>query len=333
MESAVPMDRLICGDVGYGKTEIAVRAAFKAVQDGKQVAILVPTTLLVQQHCQHLRRAVRRLPRHGARRCPASRPTRRPRRSSTAWPTARVDVVIGTHRLLSARRCGSRTSAWSSSTRSSASASSTRSSSRRCAPRRRAGDVGDPDPAHAGDGGHRHPRDVDARNPAGGAAPGAHLRRRLRREADHRGDPARAAARGPGLLRPQQGRVDRAGRGAAARARARGPHRGGPRADGRAQARAGHRRLLGEAVRRARLHHDRRDRPRHLQRQHPDRRAGRRARPLPAAPAARPGRPWPRARLRLLPLPAGEAAHRDGARPAADHRAATPTSARACRWR
>ena len=50
MEQIVPMDRLICGDVGYGKTEIAVRAAFKAVQDGKQVAILVPTTLLVQQH-------------------------------------------------------------------------------------------------------------------------------------------------------------------------------------------------------------------------------------------------------------------------------------------
>ena len=52
MEQVVPMDRLVCGDVGYGKTEIAVRAAFKAVQDGKQVAVLVPTTLLVQQHFQ-----------------------------------------------------------------------------------------------------------------------------------------------------------------------------------------------------------------------------------------------------------------------------------------
>src|ERR687885_544158 len=50
MELQVPMDRLVCRDVGYGKTEIAVRAAFKAVQDGKQVAVLVPTTLLVQQH-------------------------------------------------------------------------------------------------------------------------------------------------------------------------------------------------------------------------------------------------------------------------------------------
>ncbi len=52
MEKQVPMDRLICGDVGYGKTEIAVRAAFKAIQDGKQVAVLVPTTLLVSQHQQ-----------------------------------------------------------------------------------------------------------------------------------------------------------------------------------------------------------------------------------------------------------------------------------------
>jgi len=50
MERPFPMDRLVCGDVGYGKTEIAVRAAFKAVQEGKQVAVLVPTTLLVQQH-------------------------------------------------------------------------------------------------------------------------------------------------------------------------------------------------------------------------------------------------------------------------------------------
>ena len=50
MESSVPMDRLVCGDVGYGKTEIAIRAAFKAVQDSKQVVFLVPTTILAQQH-------------------------------------------------------------------------------------------------------------------------------------------------------------------------------------------------------------------------------------------------------------------------------------------
>ena len=55
MENARPMDRLLCGDVGYGKTEVALRAAFKAVMDGKQVAILVPTTVLAQQHYETFR--------------------------------------------------------------------------------------------------------------------------------------------------------------------------------------------------------------------------------------------------------------------------------------
>ena len=93
--------------------------------------------------------------------------------------------------------------------------------------RRRAVDVGDADPAHARDGGHRHPRDVDSRNAARGAPPGAHLRRRLRREADHRGDPARAAARGPGLLRAQQGEQHREGGGRACASSC--PRRASPR--------------------------------------------------------------------------------------------------------
>ena len=103
-------------------------------------------------------------------------------------------------------------------------------------------------------------------------------------------------------------RIQRAG------ARGAGRHRARP--DGGAPARAGDARLLGEALRRAGLHDDRRVRPRRLQRQHDDHRALRHPRPLPAAPAARPGRPLPRARLRLLPLPAGEAAHRDRPRAA-----------------
>ena len=68
MESPMPMDRLLCGDVGYGKTEVAMRAAFKAVMDGKQVAVLAPTTVLAFQHLKTLTRAVRCLPdahRHG----------------------------------------------------------------------------------------------------------------------------------------------------------------------------------------------------------------------------------------------------------------------------
>ena len=55
MEKPVPMDRLLCGDVGYGKTEVAIRAAFKAVMDSKQVALLVPTTVLAQQHYMTVR--------------------------------------------------------------------------------------------------------------------------------------------------------------------------------------------------------------------------------------------------------------------------------------
>ena len=83
-----PMDRLVCGDVGFGKTEVAIRAAFKAVQDGKQVAVLVPTTVLAQQHLQHLPGPLRRLP--GAGRDAVALPHAGPGAEgrSTAWPTA-----------------------------------------------------------------------------------------------------------------------------------------------------------------------------------------------------------------------------------------------------
>ncbi len=123
--------------------------------------------------------------------------------------------------------------------------------------RRRAEHERHPDPAHPGDGGHRHPRDVDDHHPARGTAPGAHLRRRLRGPPGHRRRTPGAAARRPGLLHPQPGAVDREGRGQDPRAGARRPGGGGARADGGAPAGAGDARLLGEAVRRARLHHDR----------------------------------------------------------------------------
>ena len=100
MERVVPMDRLVCGDVGYGKTEIAVRAAFKAVQDGKQVAVLVPTTLLVQQHTETFSRALRAVP--GRAEGAVAVPDRRRGQGGArrASPTGSIDVVIGTHRLL-----------------------------------------------------------------------------------------------------------------------------------------------------------------------------------------------------------------------------------------
>ncbi len=99
MEKSVPMDRLILGDVGYGKTEVAVRAAFKAVQDGKQVAVLVPTTLLVSQHLQTFTERYAGFPVNVAA---LSRfQSDAEAKSVKAGVTdGTIDVVIGTHRLL-----------------------------------------------------------------------------------------------------------------------------------------------------------------------------------------------------------------------------------------
>ena len=100
MEQVVPMDRLICGDVGYGKTEIAVRAAFKAVQDGKQVAILVPTTLLVDQHVATFQARYAGFPVIVAPLSRFSSP-REIKDTVEGLAAGRIDVVIGTHALLS----------------------------------------------------------------------------------------------------------------------------------------------------------------------------------------------------------------------------------------
>ncbi|WP_370499898.1 transcription-repair coupling factor [Mycolicibacterium sp. jd] len=99
MEKPVPMDRVICGDVGYGKTEIAVRAAFKAVQDGKQVAVLVPTTLLADQHLQTFTNRMTGFP---VTVKGLSRFTDPPESRATieGMKDGSVDIVIGTHRLL-----------------------------------------------------------------------------------------------------------------------------------------------------------------------------------------------------------------------------------------
>ncbi|OEV11915.1 transcription-repair coupling factor, partial [Streptomyces nanshensis] len=100
MEKSVPMDRLICGDVGYGKTEIAVRAAFKAVQDGKQVAVLVPTTLLVQQHFSTFTERYGQFP-VNVRALSRFQTESEARAVVDGLREGTVDVVIGTHRLFS----------------------------------------------------------------------------------------------------------------------------------------------------------------------------------------------------------------------------------------
>jgi transcription-repair coupling factor (superfamily II helicase) len=100
MQSEHPMDRLLCGDVGFGKTEVAIRAAFKAVQDGKQVAVLVPTTLLAQQHFQTFSDRYANYP---VRVEVLSRflTQGQAKRVVDGLANGEVDVVIGTHRLLS----------------------------------------------------------------------------------------------------------------------------------------------------------------------------------------------------------------------------------------
>ncbi len=99
MQRQVPMDRLVCGDVGYGKTEIAVRAAFKAVQDGKQVAVLVPTTLLVTQHLSTFAERMSGFP-VNLRGLSRFQTDKEAREVVAGLADGTVDVVVGTHRLL-----------------------------------------------------------------------------------------------------------------------------------------------------------------------------------------------------------------------------------------
>src|SRR5690606_23732450 len=99
MERPHPMDRLICGDVGYGKTEVALRAAFKAVLDGRQVAVLVPTTILAQQHYETFSRRLAPFP---VKVEVLSRFRTKAQQNETLNRLAdgQIDIIIGTHRLL-----------------------------------------------------------------------------------------------------------------------------------------------------------------------------------------------------------------------------------------
>jgi transcription-repair coupling factor (superfamily II helicase) len=100
MESTMPMDRLLCGDVGYGKTEVAMRAAFKAVQDGKQVAVLTPTTVLSFQHYETFKKRFAQFPIH-IEMISRFRTAKEQKEIVARVAEGRVDILIGTHRLLS----------------------------------------------------------------------------------------------------------------------------------------------------------------------------------------------------------------------------------------
>lgn len=100
MEASIPMDRLVCGDVGFGKTEVAIRAAFKAVQAGKQVSVLVPTTILAQQHYMSFKDRISRYPIH----VDVISRFRTPKQQKEIIENVKegkTDILIGTHRLLS----------------------------------------------------------------------------------------------------------------------------------------------------------------------------------------------------------------------------------------
>src|SRR5690606_14587023 len=99
MEAEAPMDRLVCGDVGFGKTEVAIRAAFKTVVDGKQAAILVPTTILAYQHCQTFSERLKDFP------CTVDyinrfKSAKEKKETMQKLEEGKVDIIIGTHGLL-----------------------------------------------------------------------------------------------------------------------------------------------------------------------------------------------------------------------------------------
>jgi transcription-repair coupling factor (superfamily II helicase) len=100
MEGTTPMDRLLCGDVGYGKTEVAMRAAFKAVQDGKQVAVLTPTTVLCFQHFETFKRRFAQFPIH-VEMISRFRSPKEQKAILERVEAGKVDILIGTHRVLS----------------------------------------------------------------------------------------------------------------------------------------------------------------------------------------------------------------------------------------
>ena len=317
MRQVVPMDRLVCGDVGYGKTEIAVRAAFKAVQDGKQVAVLVPTTLLVTQHLSTFSERMSGFPVviKGLSRFQTDKEAKEVIAGLT---DGSVDIVVGTHRLLNPeikmkdlgliivdeeQRFGVEHKEQMKRMRTSV---DVLSMSATPIPRtlemavtgiREMSTITTPPE-------ERHPVLTYV-----GAYEDRQVVAAVRRE----------------LLREGQvfyihNRVQSIEK-AAARIRELVPE---------ARVATAHGQMGEHALEQVMLDFwEKRfdvlvcttiveSGPRRLQRQHDDHRALRHPRPLAAAPAARSRRPLPRARLRLLPLPGGEAADRDRPRAARD---------------
>ncbi len=289
MESPTPMDRLLCGDVGYGKTEVAMRAAFKAVMDGKQVAFLAPTTVLAFQHQKTLTERFAGFPvtidmvsrfrskaeqdqiikdvgarqdRHHRRHAPAAVErfsVQGPRAARGRRRAALRRVAQGAHQADAAEG-------------------------------RRADDERDAHTANVEHVARGHPRHVDYRDPAERSSLDSDERRQVRFARHRARHQARARARRAGLLRSQPGRVDFLDRRPGAAPRARSARGRGARANGRRRARAGDARLHQQEVRRPARDDDYRERARYSERQHHPHQSRRSLRPVAAVSAARPRR-------------------------------------------
>ena len=299
MERPVPMDRLVCGDVGYGKTEVALRAAAKAVFDGKQVAILVPTTLLASQHGQTFRERF------------ANYPVRVEVLSRFLSAKEQTEVVRGVQRRHRRHRHRHAPAALATTCafkdlgllvvdEEQRFGVTAQGEDQGVAHRRRRADAHrDADPAHARDVAHRHPRPLAREHAARGSPADPHLRRRVRRARRvARRSAASCCARARCSTCTTACRTSSTSPPTCA-ARARSARRDRARADGRGPARARRAGVLGARARRARVHDDRRERSRHADGEHARRRPRRPARARAAVPAARPRRPPRAARVRV----------------------------------
>ena len=181
MESPTPMDRLLCGDVGYGKTEVAMRGAFKAVMDGKQVAFLAPTTVLAFQHQKTLRERFAGFP---VRIEMVSRFRSKAEQKETLTDLAagKVDIIVGTHRLLSAGRRVPRPRPAGRRRRAAFRRRAQREDQAAEKESRRPDDERDADSADAEHVAGRHPRHVDHRDAAEGSIVDSDQRRQVRPE-------------------------------------------------------------------------------------------------------------------------------------------------------
>ena len=208
MEAPHPMDRLVCGDVGYGKTEVALRAAFKAAEAGKQTLMLVPTTILAEQHYLTFGERFSDFP-VNVQMISRFRTTAESRKILKDFAEGRVDVLIGTHRLLSTDVVPARPGAGHRRRGAALRRAPEGGAAQPQAAGGRAQPVGDADPPHPADEPDRHPRHLGHRDAAARPPRGAHLHRRVPRRAGAGGDREGAGPRGPGLLPAQPGRDDR----------------------------------------------------------------------------------------------------------------------------